>query len=150
MKSRILSVATVVTVVFSIPAHGNARTGRPAMPQPLERITSAELTTSGVHGTGCSWALRGERGSRLVMIGDRALVKLAGRLVILEPGRGARDMFPFTHDRWNGPHGDVVITVRKVGSARRIGTETLGSQTDVVLVQAGRRTLLHGIMECGS
>lgn len=150
MKSRVLPVATTLMLALAMAGHGNARPAPPQTHQSLQLITAAELTASGVHGTGCSWALRGERGSRLMMIGDRALVKLTGRLVFLEAGPGARDMFPFTHDRWNAPGGDVAITVRKVASAKRIGTETLGSRTDLVLAQAGRRTVLHGMMECGS
>ena len=142
------SVVAMLTIVLAATGTGAGRAGPARSEQPLQRITSAEMTSAGVRGTGCSWQLGGERAARLVMIGDRALVKLAGRLVPLNPGPGALDMFPFTFDRWR--RDDLGIVVRKLGPTRWIGTEKLGGRTDLTLVRSGRRTVLHGSRECGS
>jgi hypothetical protein len=148
MRSTIRAVASALTIVLAVAGLAAARAGPPQTSPPLQSITATELTKARLRGTGCSWSLGSERASRLVFRDDRALVKLAGRLVFLEPGAGARDLFPFTFDRWR--RGDLGIVIRKLGPARRIGTETLGSRTDLVLVRGGRRTVLHGAMECGS
>lgn len=148
MTSTIRAVASTLTIVLAAAGLVPARAGPAETRSRLQPITSAELTDARMRGTGCSWSLRGDRASRLVLKGDRALVKLAGRLVFLEPGASAQELFPFTFDRWQ--QGDLSIVVRKLGPARRIGTETLGSRTDLILVRSGTRTMLHGTMECGS
>ena len=87
---------------------------------------------------------------RLAMSNDKAVALIAGVTTVLMPARGAKELFPFTFDRWRTPDGSVEITVKKVVGAKRIGTETLESRTDLVLLQYGRRTVLHGTMQCGT
>lgn len=116
----------------------------------LGPLTSAQVRAAGAGGTGCSWMARRSGPVLFAMAGDRAVASVAGVLTVLSPDPGAKDLFPFTHDRWRTPAGQASIVVRKVAADRRTGTETLENATDLTLIQRGKRTLLHGTMQCGS
>ena len=87
---------------------------------------------------------------RMAMADDRAAVSIDGRIVVLSPARGAPDLFPFTHNRWRAPFGNLMIAVANIGSSRSEGAELLTSRARLTISRSGRRTVLTGWMGCGS
>ena len=114
----------------------------------LQPLSRAELRSSKVHGTGCYWVAVSGRAVRLGMVGEVAVAKLQSRVIRMRPSVGARDMFPFTHDRWTD--GKVEINVRLVGDGRQTGLETISTPTAIMVVKNGRTVRLQGVMRCGS
>lgn len=119
-----------------------------ATPTVLQLLSLSEWRSAGVGGTGCWWSVRGDRDWRFAMSGRTAVVKVAGRVVILEPAAGAARAFPFTFDRWRA--GATTINVVRRGWSRRSGTEVLREPARVVVVTDGRRAAYAGTLECGS
>lgn len=119
-----------------------------AGPLPLDPLTPAQWRGAGVGGTGCFWMDRPNGSVFMAMADDMAVASIGGKLAVLSPDRGARDLFPFTYDRWR--RGGTAIAVRKVGATRRVGTETLGGRTDLMFTHGGHRVVLRGTMGCGT
>lgn len=137
----------LLAVSSAIAAGGHA--GRtPTDPPRLQTITAAEMRANGIRGTGCSWSLRGESEVRLAVAGDRGLAKVDGRLIPLRPWGGARDLFPFTFDRW--VNGALSIRIRERGPGRMAGGETVASIADLEVVAPDGRRTVRGALECGS
>jgi hypothetical protein len=56
---------------------------------------------------------------------DYAVIRLSSGARLLSLAADARDLFPFTHDRWTGD--GIVIKTIAAGPAVRNGSETLGT-----------------------
>ncbi|MDY0960221.1 hypothetical protein SOM26_16115 [Sphingomonas sp. CFBP8993] len=121
-----------------------------AAPRPavLEATTRADWWAAGLDGTGCYWSPR--RGGPIVFVaaGDKALTKVNGRVVILNPRRDARDLFPFTHDAWRS--GDLTIRVVDTARIRAMGYETVTTDAALIITRRDVTTRLRGSMICGS
>jgi len=83
------------------------------------------------------------------MADDRAAVKIDGKLVVLQPARGAKDLFPFTFDKWTNSDG-MTITVREISAARQVGTEAMESPALIEMVEGGEKHAWTGRLSCGS
>lgn len=140
----VVSRRAAAALLLTASAAGSAST----RPLPLAALTPAEVRAAGADGTGCSWMARKGGPVLLAMAGDKAVARSGYGPVALSPDARARDLFPFTFDRWR--RDDLVIIVRKLGAARRRGTETLATRTDLEVIQGVRRTVVHGWLECGS
>lgn len=136
-------VAAVVPVLASIAIADAAP--RPAV---LEATTRADWRAADLDGTGCYWSPR--RGGPIVFVavGDKAITKVGGRIVVLKPRRDARDLFPFTHDAWRS--GDLTIRVVDTARIRAMGYETVTTDAVLVVTRRNVTTRLRGSMICGS
>ena len=83
------------------------------------------------------------------MADDRAAVKIDGKLVVLQPARGAKDLFPFTFDKCTNSDG-MTITVREISAARQVGTEAMESPALIEMVEGGEKHAWTGRLSCGS
>ena len=103
---------------------------------------------AGLDGTGCYWSPRQGGPIHFVAAGGKAMTRVNGRVVILKPRQGARDLFPFTYDAWQS--GD--LTIRLVDSARiqTMGYETVTTDALLIVSRAGTTSRLHGSLICGS
>lgn len=115
---------------------------------PLEATTTLDWRKAGMDGTGCYWSAR-ENGPVLFAANGRTgITRVAGRVVVLEPAVGARELFPFTHDAWAAPG----LTIRVVDTAvvRAMGDETVTTDATLVVDLGGRASTMTGSMICGS
>lgn len=117
---------------------------------PLKPMSRADLRAAQVLGTGCFWTSRASGPPLLAMVEDRAAIRTADGIAILSPSATAKDMFPFTYDRWVSTDGRIVVAVAQANEAKRTGSETLTSSNSVEVTLAGRRTTFRGTMQCGS
>jgi len=76
------------------------------------------------------------------------VVRLPSGVVALRPAADARDLFPFTHDRWSGD--SVSVRVAAVGPATRKGSETLEQAADLTMSVGATIWKRRGVMVCGS
>jgi hypothetical protein len=123
----------------------------PQAPLPLQPMTYREGELMHTLGTGCSWHRKGDRPRtwRLAMHKDRGAIKIDGRLVAIRPAKDAKDLFPFTYDRWMDDRGDV-ISVRETGKSRQLGTEAFETPSELTITNAGTTTSWTGVLNCGS
>lgn len=136
---------TLRIVAALIPTVTVAATPRPVV---LEATTMADWRAAKLDGTGCYWSPRRGGPIHFVAAGNTAMTKVRGRIVVLEPRRDAKALFPFTHDAWRAD--DLTIRVVDTARVRAMGYETV--TTDAVLVVTRRNVTrrLRGSMICGS
>ncbi len=117
-------------------------------PVALQATTMTDWRAAGLDGTGCYWSPRQGGPIHFVAAGAKAMTRIDGRVVILKPRRGARDLFPFTYDAWQS--GD--LTIRVVDSARikAMGYETVTTDALMIVSRAGTTSRLRGSLICGS
>lgn len=118
---------------------------------PLQLMTYDEGGTTGTLGTGCTWKTPADRKRetwRISMTDGRAGVKIGGRLRTLGPAKDAKEMFPFTFDKWTD--GRVTISIRETGPTRRVGTEAMETPATLSVQEAGRLRTWRGTLSCGS
>ncbi len=111
-------------------------------------LTSAQIGATKASGTGCSWSQAKDRRIRFAASDDHAVVRLPSGVVALRPAADARDLFPFTHDRWSG--GGVAVSVASVGPATRKGSETIEQAADLEVSVGATIWKARGLMVCGS
>ena len=115
---------------------------------PLEATTIRDWRRARMDGTGCYWSAR--RGGPVLFAanGRTGITRVAGRVIILEPVPGARDLFPFTHDEWQAP--GLRIRVLDTAVVRASGYETVTTDATLRVRSRGRTFELNGSMICGS
>lgn len=138
------STSGTATAVGAVLPHEHATVS------PLRPMSRADLRNAEVLGTGCFWSTTASGPTLLAMVEDRAAIRTADGIVTLSPAAGARDMFPFTHDRWRSADGRIAVAVRQTKGARMTGEETLTSSNLVEVAVTAGRTTLRGVMQCGS
>lgn len=120
---------------------------------PFERMSRRDSEAHGVQGAGCVWSDQKGKGHPrnatwlMGMTDDRAMVKRNGRYVMLTPMPGAKDMGPFTFDRWTGQ--GMTLVLERHGLATRAGTAS-NQPARLVLTEAGRTTTYPGTVNCGT
>ncbi len=121
-----------------------------AAPRPvaLQATTMADWRAVGLNGTGCYWSPRQDGPIHFVAAGAKAMTRIDGRVVILKPRRGARDLFPFTYDVWQ--FGDLTIRVVDSARIRAMGYETMTTDALLIVSRAGTTSRLRGSLICGS
>ncbi len=121
-----------------------------AAPRPvaLQATTMADWRAAGLDGTGCYWSPRRGGPIHFVAAGGKAMTRVSGRVVILKPRRGARDLFPFTYDAWQS--GDLKIRVVDSARIRAMGYETVTTEALLIVSRAGTTSRLRGSLICGS
>lgn len=115
---------------------------------PLQATTMRDWRAAGMNGTGCYWSVQ-RNGPVLFAANARTgMTRVAGRVVVLEPAAGARELFPFTHDEWQAP--GLRIRILDTAVVRAMGYETVTTDATLVVDQRGRVTSMLGSMICGS
>jgi hypothetical protein len=144
-------IATMLATLASISI---AQTARPqVVAPPFERMSSRDGDVHGVRGAGCVWSDRRDKGHPrdatwlMGMADDRAVVKRDGRYVMLKPMPDAKDMGPFTFDRWTGQ--GMTLVIEKHGRAAQAGT-AYDQPARLALTEAGRTTTYAGTVNCGT
>jgi hypothetical protein len=117
-------------------------------PVALQATTMADWRAAGLDGTGCYWSPRRGGPIRFVAAGDKAMTRIGGRILILKPRRGARDLFPFTYDVWQS--GGLTIQVVDSARIRAMGYETVTTEALLIVSRAGTTSRLPGSLICGS
>jgi hypothetical protein len=117
-------------------------------PVALQATTMADWRAAGLGGTGCYWSPRRGGPIHFVAAGAKAMTRVKGRVVILKPSRGARDLFPFTHDAWKV--GGLTIRVVDSGRIKAMGYETVTTDALLIVSRAGTTSRLRGSLICGS
>lgn len=135
----------LAAALAAMPVHAAAEPRPPAVP--LQPMTPDEVLEAGAAGAGCSWALPGERRSRLAMADNRAAVRVGGRVVQLRPLPGAAELAPFTFDAWTG--GGMTVRVRQGRPARTRGSAVIRPAT-VDVRGTTRPRSYAGELTCGS
>lgn len=131
-----------------IVASGAAMAAGPPRLQPMQPMTLDQVMKAGAGGTGCSWSLPGDRRMRFAAAGDRAAVRLHGRIVVLSPAIRAPELFPFTFAEWRAD--GVTVGIADAGRARRSNTEALTVRAMLTIVIRGTVRRMEGRMSCGS
>lgn len=119
-----------------------------AGPPPLQPMTLDEVMEAGAGGTGCSWSLPGDRRMHFAAAGDRAAIRLDGRIVALSPAVRASELFPFTFAEWRAE--GVTVGITEVGKARRLSTESLTVRAMLTIDVRGTARRMEGRLSCGS
>lgn len=119
-----------------------------AAPPSLQPMTLAQVMDAGAGGTGCSWSVVDDRRMRFAAAGDRAAIRLNGRIVVLSTTLSARDLFPFTFADWQAK--GLTVGIRQLGAARRQSTEAMTAPASLTLTVQGVSKRLRGVMSCGS
>jgi len=137
----------IIAACLAVPAVVAAADAAPR-PVALQATTMADWRAAGLDGTGCYWSPRRGGPVHFVAAGAKAMTRVNGRVVILKPRRGARDLFPFTYDA--SQSGD--LTIRVVDSARikAMGYETVTTDALLIVSRAGTTSRLRGSLICGS
>jgi len=115
---------------------------------PLQATTMRDWRAAGMDGTGCYWSARRNGPVLFAANGRTGMTRVAGRVVVLEPAAGARELFPFTHDAWQAP--GLRIRVLDTAVVRAMGDETVTTDATLIVNLRGRITKLKGSMICGS
>ncbi len=115
---------------------------------PLEATTMRDWLRAGMDGTGCYWSARRDGPVLFAANGRTGITKVAGRVIVLEPAPGARELFPFTHDEWRAP--GLRIRVLDTAVVRSSGYETVTTDAALRVRSRGRTFELNGSMVCGS
>jgi hypothetical protein len=114
----------------------------------LQATTMADWRAAGLDGTGCYWSPRRGGPIHFVAAGAKAMTRIGGRILILKPSQGARDLFPFTHDFWQS--GDLTIRVVDSARIRAMGYETVTTDALLIVNRAGTTSRLRGSLICGA
>lgn len=114
---------------------------------PLQPLAADDRQAAGVGGTGCSWRSQVGAGERFAMSDRIAIARIGRRRIVFGPHRAARDLFPFTFDRWRAAGTTVRVMA---GAGKRIGTETMDMPARLMVTIRGRSSVLDGTMVCGS
>ena len=117
-------------------------------PVALQATTTTDWRAAGLDGTGCYWSPRQGCPIHFVAAGAKAMTRIDGRILTLKPGRGARDLFPFTYDAWQS--GDLTIRVVDSARIRAMGYETVTTDALLIVSRAGTTSRLRGSLICGS
>ena len=117
----------------------------PFAPEPM---TLDQVVEAGAGGTGCSWSKTGDHRMRFAAADDRAVIRLAGRIVVLAPAPHARELFPFTFTDWQAKGLSARLT--QIGPARRLGSEATNARATLTITVGGTSRRLAGTMSCGS
>lgn len=141
LKSLLMTMACLATAPSSIAATVK-RNG------PLQATTMRDWRAAGMDGTGCYWSARRNGPVLFAANGRTAMTRVAGRIVVLKPAVGARELFPFTHDAWRAP--GLRIRVLDTAVVRAMGDEAVTTDAALVVTLGGRIIRLHGSMICGS
>jgi hypothetical protein len=136
-------IATCLAVPATIAAADAAR-----RPVALQATTMADWHAAGLDGTGCYWSPRRGGPVHFVAAGAKAMTRIGGRILILKPSRGARDLFPFTYNVWQS--GDLTIRVVDSARIRAMGYETVTTDALLIVNRAGTTSRLRGSLICGS
>lgn len=146
-----MAIATMLAMLASTSI---AQTAPPHLvASPFERMSSRDGDVHGVRGAGCVWSDRKDEGHPrdatwlIGMADDRAVVKRDGRYVMLRPLSGAKDMGPFTFDRWTG--SGMTLLIRRHGRVVRVGT-AYDQPARLAFTEAGRTTTYAGTVNCGT
>lgn len=115
---------------------------------PLQATTMRDWRAAGMDGTGCYWSARRNGPVLFAANGRTGMTRVAGRVVVLEPAAGARELFPFTHDAWQAP--GLRIRVLDTAVVRAMGDEAVTTDATLIVDLRGRITKLKGSMICGS
>lgn len=137
----------IIAACLAVPAIVAAANAAPR-PVALQATTMADWRAAGLDGTGCYWSPRRGGPIHFVAAGGKAMTRIDGRILILKPRRGARDLFPFTYDAWQSDD----LTIRVIDSARirAMGYETVTTQALLIVSRAGTTSRLRGSLICGS
>jgi hypothetical protein len=103
---------------------------------------------AGMDGTGCYWSARRNGPVLFAANGRTGMTRVAGRVVVLEPAAGARELFPFTHDAWRAP--GLRVRIVDTGLVRAMGYETVTTDATLVVSRCRKTFRLKGSMICGS
>jgi hypothetical protein len=149
----VMGVMGTVLVVAMLAGISQAAIGSPGVADAKRTVgalplSSAQIRAAKATGTGCSWSLAEDRRIRFAAADDHAVIRLPSGVVALRPAADARDLFPFTHDRWSGD--GVAVSIASVGPATRKGSETLEQAADLEMNVSGRIWKRRGLMVCGS
>lgn len=141
----------LATLVFGSCVSSSVEARRPrkeGLAMPLEAMTFPDAEKGGAVGSGCTWSGGPDRKGRMSMAGDRAAVKLKGRIVGLKPAVGAKEVFPFTYHRWTGSGMNIAIrdTAKVIGR----GGESVVTMARLDLTAGGRTRSWQGRLDCGS
>jgi hypothetical protein len=114
----------------------------------LKEITRADMERETVVGTGCTW-MSAQDGRTLFAATDGiAVIRTAAGLARLRPHPMAKDMFPFTFDRWVGPR--IEVRVSETGKSRVVGTESTRTPAVISVMVGSRSSRTSGVLNCGS
>lgn len=141
-------VMTAAILLLSGAAIGSVGATSDPVFRRLMPLTIAQIDKAGASGTGCSWSFGRNGPIRFAAADGHAVIRLSSGLVRLHPAADARDMFPFTHDRWSGEGIDVAVVIAASGTKE--GSEAIGSPADLKVTIRGRTTSRRGRMICGS
>ena len=111
-------------------------------------MSREQVRAAGAAGTGCSFLADSGQLVIFAASDDRAVVRTRGGVIELRPAHGARDMFPFTFDRWTG--GGLSLSVLAMGKAVRRGVEALERPAVVSVRMRGVKVDHRGRLSCGS
>lgn len=114
----------------------------------LQPLTFSQVMDAGAAGSGCSWSLGKGRAMRFAAADDRAVVRIRGRVIVLAPMPGARDLFPTTFADWS--HEGITIRVRQRSAARVRNAERLTYGAVLTLTDGRVLERFVGTMSCGS
>ena len=137
-----LAIASTLLLVSPAAADLGARKVR------LLPLTREQVVQAGAAGAGCSWSLPGEERPRFAVADDRAVVRLASRMVTLSPGRDARDLAPFTFDLWAAE--SITIRIVPTGRSRHLGGSVTDTPANLEIRVGGSTRWLAGVLSCGS
>jgi hypothetical protein len=140
-KALLMTMACLATAATSIAATVK-RNG------PLQATTMRDWRAAGMDGTGCYWSARRNGPVLFAANGRTGMTRVAGRVVVLEPAAGARELFPFTHDAWRAP--GLRVRIVDTGLVRAMGYETVTTDATLVVSRCRKTFRLKGSMICGS
>lgn len=103
---------------------------------------------AGMDGTGCYWSARRNGPILFAANGRTAMTGVAGRVVVLEPAAGARELFPFTYDAWRAP--GLKVRILDAAVVRAMGYETVTTDATLVVDLKGHTRRMTGWLICGS
>ncbi|MBB4087097.1 MULTISPECIES: hypothetical protein [Sphingomonas] len=140
-KALLMTMACLATAATSIAATVK-RNG------PLQATTMRDWRAAGMDGTGCYWSARRNGPVLFAANGRTGMTRVAGRVVVLEPAAGARELFPFTHDAWQAP--GLKVRILDAAVVRAMGYETVTTDATLVVKYRSTTVRLRGSMICGS
>ncbi len=141
MKILLMTMACLATAATSFAATVK-RNG------PLQATTLRDWRAAGMDGTGCYWSARRNGPVLFAANGRTGMTRVAGRVVVLKPSAGARELFPFTYDAWRAP--GLKVRILDAAVVRAMGYETVTTDATLVVSRHGENFRLRGSMICGS
>jgi hypothetical protein len=147
MRAIILLSGLVGMSLTHLPAAARVD-GRRVSMLPLETMTFEEVASAQAAGTGCTWLGGSGSTRRVAMKEDRAVVKREGKIVVLRPAAGAREVFPYTYHHWTG--GGMDVSIENGGNEVGRGPEHVETMATLTLEEGGRSRSWPGRLNCGS